>query len=282
MSAAQPGGAARGNDDPSSSPRALITGASSGIGAAFARTLAARGYATVLVARRRERLVSLAAELESAGSESTPLVADLASDDLADVEEYLHTHHVDLLVNNAGFGAPGNVADQDIGTQTDMINLHVLATYRLMRAALPSMIARNRGAIINVSSIAAFLTNPGGANYSATKAYLNSITRAMAIELEDTGVRVQALCPGFTRTEFHQGDAYRGYRNDRVPGFLWMSAEKVVERSLEGLERGQTVVVPGWINKMLTRVIGSPLAMRTARAAKKRLNARPGQRAEST
>lgn len=243
----------------SGSGTVVITGASSGIGAAFARSLASRGYDLVLVARRQERLTSLGAEAhQKFRVHARVLPADLS--DPVDVERVAKAIHeigdLEILVNNAGFGVPGRFAEVEPEKSMAMIQVHVLATVRLCRAALPGMIARGRGSIINVSSIAGFLASPWNATYSATKAYLNVFSKALQIELKGTGVRVQALCPGLTHTEFHDHPEYRDYKT-RLPEFLWMRAEDVVRQSLDALQNGGVICIPGFKNRLIVAVIGN-------------------------
>jgi hypothetical protein len=233
---------------------ALITGASSGIGAAFARRLAADGYDLVLVARREERLAVLADEL---GARHGVVVQSLAAD-LSDptgvgrLERRVQSlDELDLLINNAGFGARGYFAEADLCEQLKMIQLHVLASVRLTRAALPQMIRRDRGGIINVASLAAFIALPGDATYGATKAYLVSFSQALHEELRGTGVCVQALCPGFTRTEFHSAEQLPESDLARIPAVLWLQADEVVAASLRGVTKGTVVCVPGWKNRLI-------------------------------
>ena len=227
---------------------ALITGASSGIGAAYARQLAAKGYNLILVARREDRLIGLATELQ----ERHPITAEVLAADLTrstDVKRVLkritELDDLDLLINNAGFGAPGSFAELNLAPQLDMIRLHVIASVCLTRAALPGMIERQRGAIINVSSIAGLKPIPGSATYSSTKAYLNVFSEALQAELHGTGVKIQALCPGFTRTEFHDTPEHRGFGRSEIPEAMWMSADEVVAQSLSGLGRNRVVFIPG-------------------------------------
>jgi hypothetical protein len=227
-------------------PLALITGASAGIGREFAVQLAARGYDLILVARDEERLAALAGALESEHGVASRIVrADLASDDDTDrvVGAIGELPRLDLLVNNAGFGTRGTLAQAEPARQEEMVRVHVLAPLRLVQAALPGMIARGGGAIINVASVAAFLASPRNVNYCATKAYLVSMTEGLAAELRGTGVRAQALCPGFTHSEFHAR-----MRSDKaaIPPFMWLAAPAVVRASLEALDAGGPVVtVPG-------------------------------------
>jgi uncharacterized protein len=243
-------------------PLALVTGASSGIGAVFARKLTARGYRIILVARRRDRLEGIASEL--GGAEVFP--ADLAEDSgLKTVEErILAAPDLELLVNNAGFGSMGRFFEIPVDSQDRMHRLHVIATVRLSHAALHGMVKRGRGGIINVSSVAGFGQNPGSISYNATKAWMNSFTDGLDMELKTAGspVRVQALCPGFTTTEFQD---VIGMDRGRIPARLWMRAEDVVDQSLEGLESGKLFVIPGLFYKIIRRVMGwTPRSLRIA------------------
>jgi short-subunit dehydrogenase len=227
---------------------AAVTGASSGIGAVFARTLAARGYELILIARRRDRLEKLAGEI---GGEV--IAADLTDDDdLRRVEERLGAEtRLEMLVNNAGFGAGGAFARADLEAQDRMHRLHIMATMRLTHAALGGMVARGRGGIINVSSVAGFLTNPGAIGYCATKTWINSFTEGLYLELQGmrSAVRVQALCPGFVLSEFH--DTAKVDRKKLAPASWWLDAGMVVRESLEGLERGKLFVIPSVRYKVL-------------------------------
>ncbi|MBN1430725.1 MAG: SDR family oxidoreductase [Anaerolineae bacterium] len=232
----------------------LITGASSGIGEAFARKLASMGYNLALVARRKERLDAIAGELESRHSIKVEILqADLShEEDISRIERRIaDMDALTMLVNNAGFGTTGHCSDVEIAKSTAMIAVHVTAPTRLSHAALPKMVARKQGAIINVASPSAFVLFPGNTIYSATKHYLITFSEGLGLELEGTGVRVQALCPGFTRSGFHHTEAFTKSKSDSMPGFLWMSAEEVVKCSLEALKRKQVVVVPGFINRLM-------------------------------
>lgn len=225
---------------------ALITGATSGLGAAFARQLASEGFNLILHGRRRELLDQLAAELtEKYESETEVLIAELTDDSGVEaVIARIQAADVTLLINNAGFGTGnGFFADRSIDDEVAKIQVHAIATMRLTHAVLPRMLQKNRGAIINVSSAAAFLISPGGGAYGPSKAFLNSFTESLSAELSGTRVRLQVLCPGFFRSDFHK-------RIDMdvsgIPKQLWMSAEEVVQASLLGLSRNKTVVIPGW------------------------------------
>jgi short-subunit dehydrogenase len=233
---------------------ALVTGASSGIGEVFARRLAARGYDLVLVARREDRLQALASELhDQLRVKASVLAADLGQmDGIRRVEECIVSlPELELLVNNAGFGVIGAFSDVEEEKSVAMLMVHDMATVRLTRAALPGMIARHHGGVINVSSTAAFLPLGGNVMYTSTKAFLNAFTQALAFELRGSRVKVQALCPGFTYTGYHdtpefQDDDYRA----RIPKFLWMRADAVVDQSLRALARGQVIFIPGFKNRL--------------------------------
>lgn len=241
----------------SGKPMAFITGASSGIGAAFARQLAARGCDLVLVARRKDRLQTLAAEVRAAhGTACEVLPADLALDaDVARVAERIaNIPRLDYLVNNAGFGTKGKYFHADLAGQVKMHRVHVLAIVQLTHAALKRMGEQNAGAIINVASVAGFTLSAGGTSYSATKHWLNVFTEGLYLELRSSGspVKVQALCPGFTYSEFHDV-----MQMDRavVPKGWWLSADYVVEQSLIGLDRKLLFVIPGFRYRWLVRLL---------------------------
>jgi len=230
--------------------RALVTGASAGIGEAFARRLARDAYDLVLVARRKERLEALSRELaERHGARVQVQAADLATPEgLAEVVATASTPALDLLVNNAGFGTVGPLAAQDAQREAREIRLNVLALHQLTLAALPEMLARGHGAIINVSSLAGEIASPYSATYAATKAFVTRLSEAVYEEVKDSGVLVQALLPGFTRTEFQQ---QAGVDAASVPAMAWMQPEAVVEASLRALQRGEALCIPGAGNKVL-------------------------------
>jgi short-subunit dehydrogenase len=234
---------------------ALITGASSGLGLAFARQLARQDHDLILVARDADRLNALARELADAfGVHSEVLASDLTrDDDVTRVVARIDRALPDILVNNAGFGTRRSLAKEARADQEAMIRVHVLAANRLAQAAVQGMVARGSGAIINVSSIASWMTSLGNVNYSATKAWQRVFIESLALEVEGKGVYVQALCPGFTRTEFHA----RGAMDMKhVPGWWWMSADSVVAASLRALHnRRPNVVVPGTGYKVAALII---------------------------
>jgi short-subunit dehydrogenase len=236
----------------SAAPRALVTGASSGIGEAFARALSARGHPLLLVARRRDRLEALARDL-GASPEEAVLAADLQRPGAARAigEEVARRGiEVDLLVNNAGLGHTARFHEQPADRIAAMLDVNLRALVELTHVFLPGLVHRRRGAVVNVASNAAFQPVPFLAVYAATKAFVLSFTEALATELRGTGVRVQALCPGLTRTEFlNLAETHtQGLRVDHLPT---MTPEAVVAASLRALDGGAVRVVPGLANRSL-------------------------------
>jgi short-subunit dehydrogenase len=224
---------------------AVVTGATAGIGAAFARALAAEGYELVLVARDGARLAALADELPV---KATPLPADLTTaEGRAPVEELL-AGDVDLLVNNAGMSLGRSLLKASPEDLDALLALNVAAVQRLTRAVLPGMVERRRGDVVNVSSVAGFLAQPGS-TYSASKAWVTNFSESTGLAMRRHGVRVMALCPGYTRTEFHQR---AGVDAGKIPNWLWLSADDVVRAGLRDLRRGKPVSVPDWRYKAAT------------------------------
>lgn len=242
----------------SGSPRpvALVTGASAGIGREFAQRLARMGHDLIVVARDSARLEALADELTlQHGVHVEVLSADVSRDDgmrrVAD--RIAQESRLAVLVNNAGFGTRGRLVNRPVAEQATMLELHVMAPMLHTRAALPGMVERGRGWIITVSSVASFTWSAGNANYCATKAYQRVFCEAVASELAGTGVQIQALCPGFTHTEFHQRG---GIDASRVPRWLWLSADRVVDESLAQLvARGPVTCIPSRRFKLITLLL---------------------------
>ena len=233
-------------------PRALVTGASSGIGEVFADFLASNDHDLVIVARDLTRLHERADRWRGKyGIEVEVISADLSnSADISVIESRLRevSNPVDVLINNAGFGINKSFTLSKIDEEQALLDVLVTAPMRLMHAALPRMKESNRGTIINVSSVAGWIA---GGTYSAAKSYLTVSTESLHTELRGTNVRVHALCPGFTRTEFHQ----RGrMKMGGLPGFMWLSAEDVVRDSWQAAESGKAISVPGWQYKILSSI----------------------------
>lgn len=230
--------------------RALITGATAGIGAAFARRLAADGWHLVLVARDAGRLGEMAAELGSRhGRAVETLSADLSTDDgCATVEQRLTSDSpVHLLVNNAGISLNKPFLRSTAEDEARLLRLNVHAVMRLTLAALRPMTARGDGAVINVSSVAGFGAVMPGSTYSASKAWVTNFSESVGQSARPFGVRVMALCPGYTRTEFHER---AGINMSKTPEWLWLRAEDVVDDALRDLRKGKLVSIPAWKYKL--------------------------------
>jgi len=246
----------------------LITGATAGIGAAFVRRLAADGWDLVLVARNEERLGETARRCrDEHGVAVEVLPADLATEEgIAAVEQRLGAG-VDLLVNNAGFGHHGRFLQVPVSDELVMLRVHCEAVLRLTCAALPGMIERGHGGVINVASVAAFFTR---GTYSASKAWVVNFSESVAQDVAGSGVQVMALCPGWVHTEFHER---AGMDMSGVPGLLWLDADRVVDDALRDLRRRRTVSVPGrryrvliGLTRLVPRRIRNRVSARSARS----------------
>jgi short-subunit dehydrogenase len=250
---------------------ALITGGTAGIGRAFAAEFAGYGHRLVLVARDAARLESVAQELRERGSAHVEVLpADLSTDEgRAAVEARLRDRQqpVDFLVNNAGFGLGQGFTKSSIEDEETLLDVHVRATLRLTHAALPGMMERGHGSVVNVASVAAFA--PRG-TYSAAKAWVVTFTESVAAEVRGSGVRCMALCPGFTHTEFHQRAQVP---TQDIPSWMWLNADDVVKSALRDLRRGVPVSVPGAQYKVLaaaTRYVPRAITTRVSRGMSKR------------
>ena len=220
---------------------AVVTGGTSGIGAAFARNLAARGYDLVLVARSTDRLQSMATELRATGRNVELISADLSDrDDVNRVAARLEDpdRPIDMLVNNAGFGVHAALTDPDLTEHDRGFEVMVRAVLVLSGAAARGMLPRGKGAIVNVSSTAGFITM---GSYSAMKAWVTSFTEGLAVELRGTGITVTALCPGWVRTEFHDR---AGIKKSSIPDVMWLEADPLVRAALRDVDRGKVISIP--------------------------------------
>ncbi|MBB5078260.1 SDR family NAD(P)-dependent oxidoreductase [Nonomuraea endophytica] len=230
-------------------PTALITGATAGIGAAFARRLAADGFTLVLVARDEQRLAESAEQLKLRyGGAVETLPADLSTEDGLTAVESRVRDGVDLLVNNAGFAHPGGFLQTPVADEQRMLKVHCEAVLRLTLAALPGMKSRGRGAVINVASVAAFFTR---GTYSASKAWVVNFSTAAATEVGHPRVKIMALCPGLVRTEFHER---AGMDTSGFPGFLWLKADNVVNEAMRDLALGRVISIPDLRYKAIVAV----------------------------
>lgn len=238
---------------PSPGSTALVTGASSGIGAEIARLLAGKGHGVTLVARREHRLTALAAELASKRHVRAEVIACDLSNQAA--REQLVAAiagrglRVTTLINNAGFGSAGRFQELELDGELQMVRTNVEAVVHMCGEYVPSMVARGEGAVLNVASTAAFQPLPRQSTYSASKAFVLGFTEALSADLKGTGVTATALCPGPVRTEFT--DQHAGFDSAAsTPDFVWMSAEDCARAAVRGLERGKRVVVPGVGNRI--------------------------------
>ena len=230
---------------------ALVTGATVGIGESFTRLLAHNGYNIVLVARDLPRLQERAKALESTfGIATTVIQADLATDaGCKTIEDFIANNQIDVLINNAGFGINKAFTMSQLDAEQQLLDVLVRTPMRLMHVALPGMKERNKGVIINVSSVAGWIA---GGTYSAAKSYLTVLSESLHTELSSTNVKVSALCPGFTRTEFHQ----RGRMSMKgLPAFMWLNSDKLVAKAWKDAVGGKAVSVPGWQYQLLTFVM---------------------------
>jgi short-subunit dehydrogenase len=239
---------------------AVVTGAAGGLGLAFANQLAARGYRLLLVDRRQAQLEQVCAAIADRYEVSVDsYAADLCNrHEVQQLAQHLEQLDVDLLVNNAGFGTVDYFVDCDPSFLAGIADIHVIAPTLLTRAVLPGMVDRNRGNIINVSSLGAWLHSAGNVQYGATKSFLAVFSESLQQELRGTGVRIQALCPGFVRTDFHASEEMKAFHQCTPAANMWMSPDFVVAYSLRKMSRRQVIVIPGLRFRILGRLARMP------------------------
>ena len=238
---------------------ALVTGASAGIGAAFARIYASHGYDVALTARRADRLEALAGEIRLRfGVEALTLSADLAETGATDAilaDLAGHGRVIDALINNAGYGLPGAYGESDWSAQRDMLQVMLVAPCEMIHKLLPGMIERKFGRIVNVASLAGLVPGSSGhTQYAATKSFLIKFSQSLHLENLATGVHVSALCPGFTFSEFHDVNATRAQVSQSTPDWLWLGADEVAAAGYEAAEANRPVCVTGVPNKAIAAV----------------------------
>jgi short-subunit dehydrogenase len=238
---------------------ALITGASSGIGAAFAYELASRNHDVILGGRRADKLEAVAqACRDRYNVKAEVVIAELTRhEEVAKLVRRIHNPGIDVLVNNAGFGLSNSFIKNPIDQQHAMVEVHVQALLTLTHAALPHMREQGKGLIINVSSLAAFLPMKGSGLYCGTKAFINAFSESLHMEEKANGIRVLVVCPGFTHTDFHEKIGIPRERQKNGGVLRWMEADDVVKQAFRALDRGVVVYVPGLWNRFIRRCTGA-------------------------
>ena len=257
---------------------AVITGASSGIGLEFARKFAEMHIDLILIARRIEKLKEICSELSKIYKiKASYIVSDLSRDEdvRKSIEQIKQFEPIDILVNGAGFGTLGDFPSVSIDVHFQMINLHINTAVRLCHTLIPSMQKRNQGLIINIASLGAFIPTRGNSIYSASKSFLMTFTENLERELAGSGILLQVLCPGFTRTEFHSVGYLSGFDSSPIPKWMWMTTKEVVDYSISSLSKKRLIVIPGrknrWFAKMHKSVfIQTYVKIKRKRYGKKR------------
>lgn len=237
---------------------ALITGASSGIGAEFARQLASQGFDLILIARRQDKLESLSKQLQ----EEFSVLAEVFIGDLSNMDDnnkivskIKETNQLDVLINNAGYGINNTFLQIDIAEHINMINVHFTSAVMFCHASIPGMIKRKRGVIINTSSTAAINKSLMSVMYTSTKSALTVFCEVLQEKVKNFNIFIQSLCPGFTYSEFHDTDSMRGFQRSWFPEESWMTSEEVVRKSLDAVKTGNVIFIPGDMNKDYIRKI---------------------------
>ncbi len=236
---------------------AVITGATSGIGAAFARKFAEQGYDLVITGRRKGVIEALAEQIRSKYEVDVYVILAELSDceEVKKVVDYIKEREIEILVNNAGFGANSLYPVSDLAVMEQLAKVNVLAPMELTHAVLPGMVERGSGTIINISSESVYMIVQKNAVYSGAKAFIKSFTEGLHLDLMNTGVKVMAVCPGLTHTDFHEKMGIDKSRQIDRGQIRWMSPEKVVETALKDIEKGKVISIPGTHTKMLTLML---------------------------
>ncbi|MFX1408232.1 MAG: SDR family NAD(P)-dependent oxidoreductase [Promethearchaeota archaeon] len=235
---------------------ALITGASSGIGAEFARQLASQGFDLILIARRKEKLKDISEKLTKTHSINAEfLITDLSKvpENQMVIKRIAELDNIDILINNAGFGVWNTFLQTDISHYVDMVNVHFTSTVMLCHAVIPSMIKQKRGVIINTSSMSAITRDPSLIMYTTTKSAISIFSELLNKQVKGKGIYIQSLHPGFTYSEFHDTSTMKGFQRNWFPEERWMSTEKVVSLSLGAVETNKVIFIPGELNQELAK-----------------------------
>lgn len=237
---------------------AIITGASSGIGATFAKTLAKDGWNLILTGRRNDKLTELKQRIEMLYQVSVQtFTADLSVNE--DLENFLSAIDknttIELLINNAGFGSIGNYFESDFFNAQQMLNVHITASTKIVHRLTPQMIENGKGAIINLASLSAFFPGPKSYYYSSTKAFMITFSECLHIDLYSKNIKVQALCPGFTNTAFHSRQGIMRSKSYILKKLLWRSPQQVVNKSIKSLGKRSVICIPGFFNRLLYTII---------------------------
>ena len=252
---------------------AMITGATSGIGASFARHFAGLGYDLIVTGRRKEKIQTMADKLKNEYNRNIEIIIADFSDESGWnmlIQRIEKLKKIEVLVNNAGFGSEKNFLSDDYKNQEKMVQVHINALLQLTHRVIPKMIKNGKGYIINVSSIAAFLASPQHELYCSTKAFLNTFSESLSMTLKDVNIKVQSLCPGFTRTDFHQKLNWNPENLKNRVFMQWMTADFVVQKSIAALKKNKVIVIPGIFYKLvycliriIPRCIYYPLAVKS-------------------
>ncbi len=259
-------------------PTAIITGATSGIGAAYAKALAQKGWNLIITGRRENRLKTIKKDL----SDLYPIHIQTVKADLLNPDDINHflqvidqTDHIELLINSAGFGFNRNFFENEYDIQLSMMQIHINATTKIVHHVVPHMIKNGKGNIINIASLSAFLPAPLSYCYNASKAFLVTFSECLYLDLSSKNIKVQVLCPGLTKTEFHSKQGIHNIDNNFINRLMWLSADQVVNKSLNALRNGKIIVIPGFVNRFiyfLTKIIPKRIYYKIAVRRSEKIN----------